>query len=75
MLEQTGIGNRIGQENLFPLQSGWFTAMEAALQRALAFIGEHECGDHCPFAEYVNEQEEMRRTADVSARAIWIPDL
>jgi len=75
LLEQTGIGNRIGQDNIFPMQTGLFTAMEFALRRALTLIGEHGCGEHCPFAEYVDEQEELRKTADVSARAIWIPDL
>ncbi len=75
LLEQTGIGDRIGQENIFPMQTGLFTAMEFALRRALSLIGKHGCEDHCPFAEYVEEQEELRKTADVSARAIWIPDL
>jgi len=75
LLERTGIGNRIGQENLFPMQTGLFTAMEFALRRALSLVGKHGCGTHCPFAEYVEEQEELRRSADVSARAIWTPDL
>lgn len=75
LLEQTGIGNRIGQENIFPMQTGLFTAMEFALRRAQSLIGEHGCGSHCPFVEYVDAQEELRKTADVSARAIWIPDL
>src|SRR5262249_23324976 len=35
LLEQTGIAQRLGRENLFPAQSGWFTAMEVALRRAL----------------------------------------
>ena len=75
LLEQTGIAGRIGTDNLFPAQSGWFTAMEAALKRALLLTGAHECGDHCPFAEYVEDQEKLRSTATISARAIWTPDL
>lgn len=75
LFEKTGIGDRIGTDNIFPMQTGLFTAMEFALQRALSLIGKHGCEDHCPFAKYVEEQEELRRTADVSARAIWIPDL
>lgn len=75
LLEQTGIAARVGTDNLFPAQSGWFTAMEAALRRALLLTGVHECGGHCPFAEYVEDQEKLRNTADISARAIWTPDL
>ena len=75
LLEQTGISNRIGQDNIFPMQTGLFSAMEFALRRALSLIGRHGCEDHCPFSTYVEEQEELRKTADVSARAIWIPDL
>lgn len=75
LLERTGIAARIGTDNLFPAQTGWFTAMEAALRRALTLIGKHGCEDHCPFAEYMEDQERLRTTADLSARAIWTPDL
>jgi len=75
LLERTGIADRIGTDNLFPAQSGWFTAMEAALRRALSLADEHICGDHCPFVEYVSTQEGFRTTADISSKAIWIPDL
>jgi SulP family sulfate permease len=60
LLEHTGVSERIGQENLFPVQVGWFTAMEAALQRALALTGEHACGKKCPLAEYLAAQDELR---------------
>jgi SulP family sulfate permease len=75
LLERTGIADRIGKENLFLAQAGWFTAMEAALQRALTLLGEHGCDSHCPFVEYMKEQEELRATANVSARTISTPDL
>jgi SulP family sulfate permease len=60
LLEQTGIAERLGHENLFPTQAGWFTAMEAALQRALALTGEHACGKKCPLAEYLATQDALR---------------
>ncbi len=60
LFETTGIAGRIGPANLFPAQSGWFTAMEAALRRALTLAGEHRCGTHCPFATYLSAQEALR---------------
>ena len=75
LLERTGIAARIGTDNLFPAQSGWFTAMEAALHRALTLTGEHACGNRCPFAEYVSTQEDFRATTEISSKAIWTPDL
>ena len=62
LLERTGVRDYVGQENVFPAQSSWFTAMEEALQRALDIVGEHACGQACPFAEYLAEQA-MLRTA------------
>jgi SulP family sulfate permease len=64
LLEQTGIARRLGRENLFPAQSGWFTAMEGALRRALRLAGEHACGARCPLAEYVTAQDILRSTAE-----------
>ena len=75
LLAQTGIAHRIGAENLFSVQSGWFTAMEAALRRALSLVGEHRCGQDCPLTDYVNTQEELRTTTEISAKAVWTPDL
>jgi sulfate permease, SulP family len=71
LLEQTGIAGRMGRENLFTAQSGWFTAMESALRRALALTGEHSCGAHCPLVEYLTAQEALRkaRPEEVSDRA------
>jgi sulfate permease, SulP family len=63
LLERTGSSERIGQENIFPVQAGWFTAMEAALRRALLLAGEHACGKECPLAEYLATQEALRPTA------------
>lgn len=60
LFEKTGIAAHIGPENLFPAQSGWFTAMEAALRRALALAGEHDCGAACPFAAYLIAQDALR---------------
>ncbi len=60
LFEKTGIATRIGPANLFPAQSGWFTAMEAALRRALTLAGEHSCGTQCPFATYLTAQEALR---------------
>ena len=60
LFEKTGIAARIGPANLFPAQSGWFTALEAALRRALTLAGEHSCGTHCPFATYLSAQEALR---------------
>ena len=60
LFEKTDIAAQIGPENLFPAQSGWFTAMEAALRRALALAGEHDCGAACPFATYLTAQDALR---------------
>ena len=60
LFEKTGLATRIGPANIFPTQSGWFTAMEAALRRALTLAGEHSCGTQCPFAIYVTAQEALR---------------
>lgn len=60
LLEKTGVKDQIGQDNVFPAQSSWFTAMEEALQRALDIVGEHACGRACPFAEYLAEQATLR---------------
>jgi hypothetical protein len=67
LLDQTGIAERIGRKNLFPAQAGWFTAMELALQRALALTGEHACGDHCPLAEYLASQAQMRSSLKIAS--------
>lgn len=75
LLEKTGVAERIGRENLFSAQSGWFTAMEAALRRALSLVGEHQCGPHCPLAEYVDSQTEFRTSTDIATKAAWTPDL
>ncbi len=60
LFEKTGIVTRIGPANLFPAQSGWFTALEAALRRALILAGAHSCGTRCPFAAYLSAQEALR---------------
>ncbi|MEW6298009.1 MAG: SulP family inorganic anion transporter [Thermodesulfobacteriota bacterium] len=64
LLERTGGAARIGGENLFPAQSGWFTAMEAALRRALALVGPHACGPGCPLAGYIAAQDRLRARPD-----------
>jgi SulP family sulfate permease len=64
LLEQTGVAERIGRANLFLAQSGWFTAMESALRRALELTGEHVCGTQCPLAEYLAAQNELRSSAE-----------
>jgi MFS superfamily sulfate permease-like transporter len=74
LLEQTGIAERIGKENLFLAQAGWFTAMEGALRRALTLVGDHECDGYCPLTEYVNEQEEFRITTEAPSKTIGTPD-
>ncbi len=66
LLERTGIAPRLGREHLFPAQSGWFTAMEAALRRALELAGEHACGQRCPLAQYLASQELLRSLAQGS---------
>ncbi len=66
LVERSGLADLIGQENIFPAQAGWFTAMEAALRRALTITGGHTCGSHCPLEEYVAAQEELRLTAQTT---------
>jgi anti-anti-sigma regulatory factor len=66
LLEQTGIAQRIGRANLFLAQSGWFTAMEAALRRALELTGEHACGKQCPLAEYLATQDSLRPVSETA---------
>lgn len=70
LLEQTGIAEQVGRENLFSAHPGWFTAMESALRQALAITGEHSCGTHCPLAEYVATQETLRAVADQSQTSL-----
>ena len=74
LLERTGVADRIGRENLFLAQSGWFTAMEGALRRALQLTGQHSCGDHCPLADYVDRQEDFRTATEISTKAMRTPD-
>lgn len=68
LLQRTGSAARIGKENLFPAQPGWFTAMEAALQRALTLVGPHSCGTTCPLAEYMAAQSHPRTPAGTTPR-------
>jgi sulfate permease, SulP family len=60
-LERTGLTARIGEDNVFPIEPGWFSAMESALKRALEQVGEHGCGKQCPFREYLVLQRRARR--------------
>jgi sulfate permease, SulP family len=66
LLAHTGVADQIGQENLFPAQVGWFTAMEAALRRALLLTGRHGCGQRCPLAAYVTAQDTLRSEVQLS---------
>ncbi len=71
LLNKTGVRDQVGQENVFPAQSSWFTALGAALQRALALVGEHACGHTCPFADYLAEQVTLRAAVtDTTASAV-----
>src|SRR5205807_5375083 len=60
-LERTGLTARIGKDNVFPIEPGWFSAMESVLKRALEQVGEHGCGKQCPFREYLVLQRRARR--------------
>jgi SulP family sulfate permease len=60
LLEETGVVKWVGRENIFPARAGWFTAMEAALRRALELTGEHSCGKQCPLEEYLSDKGERR---------------
>jgi SulP family sulfate permease len=46
VLERSGAAAAIGADHLFPTQETWFSAMEAARQRALELCG--ECDEACP---------------------------
>lgn len=50
-MEALGLPDAVGRENLFPTEPGWFAAMDQALRRALAFVGEHEA--RCPVEGYL----------------------
>lgn len=67
LLQQTGIADRLGTKNLFPVEAEWFASMEAALRRALDLVGRHQCGEHCPLAEYVALQNGLRSMTPASA--------
>ncbi len=69
LFDQTGLLERLGRENVFPAQAGWFTAMEAALRRALTLAGPHACGRRCPLAEYVDAQDALRSSVESAATA------
>lgn len=49
LLEATGVIDEVGAANVFPTEPGWFVAMERALVRARAIVGEHAC-EACPVA-------------------------
>jgi len=50
-MEKLGLPEVVGRENLFPTEPGWFAAMDAALHRARALVGEHEAD--CPVDRYL----------------------
>ena len=52
LLARTGLADRIGRENLFPSEPGWFAAMDHALSRACSLVGDHGCGTRCPIARW-----------------------
>ncbi|MGH7819098.1 MAG: SulP family inorganic anion transporter, partial [Candidatus Binatia bacterium] len=58
-LERTRIAERVGPENVFPIDAGGrFSAMEPALRRALDLVGDHDCGESCPLREYVRRRRD-----------------
>ena len=70
LLDAMGIAQHLGRKNLFPAQSGWFTAMEAALRRALELAGDHSCGTACPFAAYLTAQNTLRSAAGKDGESV-----
>ena len=55
LFERTGLADRLGRENLFPTEPGWFVAMQRAVDRARTLAGEHACGDACPLDRWTRE--------------------
>ncbi|MCB9778652.1 MAG: SulP family inorganic anion transporter [Alphaproteobacteria bacterium] len=53
-----GLYDVLGEDHLFPTEPGWFAAMDHALEKALALLGQHCDADTCPLDSYL----EMRRT-------------
>lgn len=56
-IEDTGIAEAFGRDDLFPTQPGWFVAMNQALAKALALVREqhgeaHACKE-CPVDRYL----------------------
>jgi SulP family sulfate permease len=64
LFNESGLVEGIGRENIFPAQSGWFTAMELALRRALALTGVHDCDNRCPLEEYIVAQDLLRSASE-----------
>ena len=67
VLERSGAAASIGAENLFPTRQRWFSALDAARQRAVALCN-HEC-DSCPFSRVrFTAMAEPESTSGVSDR-------
>ena len=52
LLERTGLAERIGRENIFPAEPGFFVSMSRAIEQACALVGDHRCGSVCPLRRW-----------------------
>ncbi len=56
-LGRTGAMEVLGQENLFPTRDDhWFAALEDALRASLDRVGDHGCGEDCPYQGWLSDR-------------------
>ena len=53
LLDRLGIIEELGRENVFPSEDQWFAAMEHAIERGMALVRTHHCGDQCPLLKRI----------------------
>jgi SulP family sulfate permease len=53
-LRRTEAMDALGEENVFPSRDDhWFAALEDALRRGLDRVGDHACGESCPYQDWL----------------------
>ena len=53
LLERTGLADRIGRDNIFRAQPGFFVSMSRAIEQARELVGgSHECRSPCPLERW-----------------------
>ncbi|MCB9687294.1 MAG: SulP family inorganic anion transporter [Alphaproteobacteria bacterium] len=72
-LEDIGVAEEFGPQDLLPTEPGWFVAMNHAVERAMTLVDKdrcHLCQGECPLADYIQHRAQAPRgpTTDQTAR-------